>query len=290
MNVGIVGLGVMGGNHKRVYEKLGHNVTDIYDPFVFPGQTLGSFIDSCHRNNVLGISICNPSDQHVDTSLQILQKIPEIYLLIEKPVSLEVEEAKKLLPYKNRILVGHIEQFNRGVVKLREWIDGGEFGKIFSIRTKRVNNIPSREPIKNVATDLLVHDIEVVNSLIGLEPTFSKVIKKSTNDNHIYDHAHAILQYDDIVCYCEVNWISPVKERYLEIYYAQGFIRLDYSTQTITFVGHQGNTLELLSNKEYQEPLMNEIKHFTNLIESDIQPKVLVNTSINVLEIINEDF
>jgi len=289
MNIGIVGLGVMGSNHKRVYEKLGCNVTDIYDPFVFSDRPLKDFIEGCNRNQVEGISICNPSDQHVSTALVILNALPEVYLLIEKPIALTVSKAQGLIPYKDRILVGHIEHFNRGVRKLREWLDDNMLGEIFSIRTKRVNNIPSREPIKNVATDLLVHDVEAVNSIMGRVPTFSKVIKQSTNNNNVYDHAHAILQYDDVVCYCEANWISPVRERYLELYCTDGLVRLDYSKQIITFTDTQGNTTELLSNSEYEEPLMEELSYFINCIRNKRQPKVSVDTGINVLEIVSED-
>jgi UDP-N-acetylglucosamine 3-dehydrogenase len=289
MNVGIVGLGIMGNNHKRVYEKLGCTVTDVYDPLVFPDRTLKDFIEGCNHNQVEGISICNPSDQHVSTALVILNTLPEVYLLIEKPISLTISNAKELLPYRDRILVGHIEQFNRGVRQLREWLNDNMFGEIFSIRTKRVNNIPSREPIKNVATDLLVHDIEVVNSIMGRSPTLTKVIRQSTNNNNVYDHAHAILQYDNVVCYCEANWISPVKERYLELYCAYGVVKLDYSKQIVAFTDAQGNIKELLSNDRYEEPLLVELLHFIDCINKKCKPKVSVETGIEVLRVINED-
>jgi len=289
MNFGIVGLGVMGSNHKRVYEKLGNNITDIYDPFVFPGRTLTDFINGCYSNQVKGISVCNPSDQHVSTALVIVNALPDVYLLIEKPIAVTTAKAKELLPYKDRILVGHIEQFNPAVMKLREWLDGDMLGEIFSIRTKRVNNIPSRELVKDVATDLLVHDIEVVNSLMGGLPTFSRVIRKSTNNNAVCDHAHAVLEYGDTVCYCEANWLSPIKERFLELYCTHGLIRLDYSKQIITFTDIQGNFTELLSNDQYEEPLVQELSHFADCIARKKQPKISVETGINALEIVSED-
>ena len=289
MNMGIVGFGVMGSNHKRVYEKIGHSVTDIYDPFVFPAKSLEDFIKQCRKNKVKGISICNPSNKHVEISLKILSEIPNIYLLIEKPIAIELEESKKLIPYTDRILVGHIEQFNRAVIEFRQWVDEGKFGKIFSIRTKRANNIPSREQIKDVATDLLVHDIEVVNSIVGKTLTFKKFIKQSTNNNKVYDHAHAILQYEDVICYCEANWVSPIKERYLKVYSTNGLIELNYSRQTINLTDTQGNSKELLSNDGYEEPLVKELQHFTDIILNYVRPQVTVETGIRVLEILNED-
>ena len=137
MNFGIIGLGVMGSNHKRVYEKLGHNVVEIYDPYLYKEKAFNQFIEGCVRQGVQAISICNPSDSHVSTALEVFQNLPNIFLLIEKPISTSLDEAVLLKAFQDRILVGHVERFNVAVVELLKLIKNGFFGKVHSVRTKR---------------------------------------------------------------------------------------------------------------------------------------------------------
>ena len=85
-----------------------------------------------------------------------------------------------------------------------------------------------------------MHDIEILNEIFKQKPTYKKLLKKSSQNNSVIDHAHLILKYGDSICYCEANWISPIKERYLEFYSANGVVNLNYYNQEINFKNAQG--------------------------------------------------
>jgi UDP-N-acetylglucosamine 3-dehydrogenase len=290
MNFGIIGLGVMGSNHKRVYESTGNYVTDIFDPFLYKNQTIKNFINSCKKNNVKGISICNPSCLHVETSLKILTEYPECFLLVEKPISINSKDSLKLKKFNHKILVGHIERFNPAIINLLELIRSDFFGEIYCISTKRVNNVPSREPIKDVSTDLLVHDIEILNEIFGDNLSFKKILKKSSNNNSVIDYAHAFLEFGSTIAYCEAHWLSPIKERSLSFYCSKGFVHLDYYKQIIYSINKQGIKEEIFSCKPQEEPLVNEIQHFKNVILGKENPRVTVDSANKVMEVFCENF
>ena len=288
MKVAIIGLGVMGKNHKRVYEKLGCEVVVIFDPVLYPKVKFNDFIERCRIENVELVSVCNPSNLHFKFAYSTLSILSKLNVLIEKPVSLEPSDYDTLKFYRDRIMVGHIERFNPGVDYLKQLIDCKSLGDIYSVKTKRVNNVPSRETIKNVATDLLVHDVDILNYLFGSQPTIINSFNGSSNGNSTIDHASLTLHYDNskqgIRCFCEANWLSPVKERGLEMYTEMGVVKLDYFTQELTLIDTNGH--KIIYNSGYTEPLINELKSFISMKKFNTRNECTIEEAFNALEIV----
>ena len=114
--IGICGLGNMGSKHLKVYKSNNNaQVDSVFDPEHINKKytNYNSFLDSC--KNLDGVSICSPSGTHAKTALDILKINPKIKLLIEKPIDSSLDLAKKLLPYKKNIFVGHIERYNPAI-------------------------------------------------------------------------------------------------------------------------------------------------------------------------------
>jgi len=113
-------------------------------------------------------------------------------MLIEKPIVEDPEIGRKLQSEARAagvpIQVGHIERFNPAVRTLEELIDDLS---IVSISTKRLGPPPEREIGDSAVLDLMIHDVDVVLSLLDAEPT--AIRSSGVNGNR---HAAALLEFD----------------------------------------------------------------------------------------------
>ena len=95
------------------------------------------------------------------------------HLLIEKPMTLSVEEAKELvvLSEKNKVnaMVGHVLLFHPAVKKIKEMIENGEIGDLQYIYSNRLNLGKVRTE-ENVFWSLAPHDIAIFQYLTDSIP------------------------------------------------------------------------------------------------------------------------
>ena len=96
----------------------------------YPGVCGHSSIEDALLKNYDGYTIATPAKTHYDIAKIIMNA--KKHLLIEKPMTLSVEEAKELvvLSEKNEVnaMVGHVLLFHPAVKKIKEMIENGEIG------------------------------------------------------------------------------------------------------------------------------------------------------------------
>ncbi len=148
MDVGVIGTGVMGRNHVRVYSEMKEvSSLFIYDVNEKLAQETAAQTGSLACSTIeelLGkvdaVSVCVPTKYHQRVALQVLAA--EIHLLIEKPLCATAAEAEKLVqavPSDIILGTGHIERFNPIVNEIRRIL-----GKPLYIELKRHNPASSR--------------------------------------------------------------------------------------------------------------------------------------------------
>jgi predicted dehydrogenase len=90
-------------------------------------------------------------------------------VLVEKPIAATIEEADALVALAKRrecvLQVGHQEWFNAAMRVVREQIDRPRFAEIH-----RLGPFPERGTDVDVVRDLMIHDIEILQQLLGAEP------------------------------------------------------------------------------------------------------------------------
>src|SRR5690606_32268908 len=128
MEVGVIGTGIMGKNHVRVYSELKY-VTGLYvydinyqaalEVALHNGAVPCATIEDLLKK-VDAVSVCVPTRYHRETAQQVLEA--GVHMLLEKPICSTVEEANKILDLigNNQIVgVGQIERFNPIVPEIK---------------------------------------------------------------------------------------------------------------------------------------------------------------------------
>ncbi len=170
MDVGVIGTGMMGRNHARVYSELkAVNSLYLYDintaGAVNVAQATGA--ETCQNvgellRRVDAVSICVPTQFHYDMVHQVMQQ--GVNFLVEKPVCMNCADGERLLravPDDLITGVGHIERFNPVVAEIKRIIR-----KPYYIEAKRHNPTSSRITGSSVVEDLMIHDIDNIFNLL----------------------------------------------------------------------------------------------------------------------------
>ena len=313
LNVAIIGCGVMGSLHARIYSKIPNiKLVAVSDVNAANGKKLANlykanfysdFKEMLKKENLGGISITVPTILHKKVALFCISH--GVNVLVEKPLAPSVQEAKLIADaaQKKRIIltVGHIERFNPAILKLKDFIKKGLFGKIISIVVKRVGLFPPRVKDINVVTDLAVHDLDIVCSLLDeLPKSIFATGGKGINTDRI-DYADIFLDFGATSCYLQVNWMTPIKIRTLSVTGTLGYCKLNYITQELIlykyndsntvpeefekFVAKLGKPKKVSAKVKKEEPLKLEITDFVNSIIKNRKPLVTPEEGINAVKL-----
>lgn len=227
--VAIVGYGYWGTNLLRnFYETTGCEVLYCCDKDTkrlkavrkrYPSIILTSnYEDILEDSEVDAVIIATPTKSHYPLAKMALASGKDV--LIEKPMTLNTEEAKDLFEISKKekriIMVDHTFLFTQAVRKLKKIIDNGELGDIVYIDSVRIN-LGLFQTDSNVAFDLATHDISILQFLLGVNPISTTCVAKpyySTQEEIFYLH----LDYPKKVsCHLHVSWLSPLKIRRMMI-------------------------------------------------------------------------
>lgn len=293
----VVGAGNMGKNHIRTYLSLpevefcGIVETDVErgkevaEEFGIPHfASTEALLKNCAPN---AVSVCVPTKHHAAAVKPFLEN--GIHVLVEKPIAMSVADGESMIAlakqHRVSLFVGHIERFNPAVRRVKEMIEKKELGEITAIMARRVGGFPPQIKDANIAVDLAIHDIDIVNFLLNELPREVTVNKQKNHIEQREDAVEFFLKYSHSSAYIQANWITPVKIRKLNITGTEGYLEMDYITQQIEYYksNYEKFREEAGSFSDYilrfsepdkitisvakKEPLKEEIKYFLSQIE-----------------------
>ncbi len=294
IHLGIVGLGVMGKNHYRVAQEIsGIEVAAICDLNELPEVDVPQFrhyekmLDSINLDAVV---IAVPTRYHFAIAEACIKR--GLHLLIEKPVTSNVEDGRRLkkLAETNEVnvVIGHIERFNPVVNSLRHAIAGKD---VISITISRVGPFPPRITDVGVLTDLAVHDIDLLLHLSGKDITRKSIFSTKSVNKQFEDNA--ILQFklgESIVACITTNWITPFKKRTIEVATVDSYFEADLQSQELKeYSNFKLNNSCVVRNCFVRkgEPLRIELESFKKHVEGNHEmPFASIDDSIRTLEAI----
>ncbi len=267
LKVGVVGVGHLGKEHARIYRDLPEaTLVGIADPDPAKedkAKELGTVYYKDFRDligKVDAVSIATPTSTHYAVAKEFLKA--GIHTLIEKPITLKLEEADELLELarqKNCALqVGHIERHNPAYKRAEEIAKNIRFLEIHRLGpfTGRINDC-------GVVLDLMIHDLDIILGLIKSEIlSFDAVGVNVLTPFEDIANVRMIFKNGARADITAAR-LTFEKQRKIRIFQEDAYISIDYAAQTGKIIRKQGAEIIQESIEiEKAEPLKEELKFF----------------------------
>ena len=226
VGIGLVGFGYWGPNLARnFFRQPDCRLVAIHDQdpaaVAKAGQTFPSagledqFDDLLSNPDIDAIAIATPVSSHFELASRALNAGKDV--LVEKPLSSDVAEAKKLIKTaekNNRILsVDHTFLYTGAVRKIKELIESEKVGEIVYLDSVRINLGLFQNDV-NVVFDLAPHDLSIALYLLDKEPVSVQASGKTYGPDGKEALAYLHIEFaDGVIAHFHVSWISPVKIR-----------------------------------------------------------------------------
>ncbi len=249
LRAGVVGLGMMGRNHVRVYDELVDEVELVAvadpDPAALQQATTGraarGYTDTARmfaEERLDLLSVVAPTSLHLPVTLEALAA--GVNVLVEKPIAGERQEAEDMIAAARDagklLTVGHIERFNPAIRELHRRLSEGELGRIFQIHATRLGPFPARIRDVGVVVDLAPHDLDIMRYLIDSDPVriYAETERRIHTDHE--DLFNGMIKFENgVLGVLDINWLTPTKRRVLSVTGERGMYEADYIGQDLVF-------------------------------------------------------
>jgi UDP-N-acetylglucosamine 3-dehydrogenase len=293
LRAAVIGLGMMGRAHVRVWDELVEGVELIAvadpDPQALRDATgsrdVRGYADAAallEAEDLDLVSVAVPTSLHLATVVAALDA--GSHVLVEKPIAATRAEAEQMIEAARAagrmLTVGHVERFNPAVRELRRRLAADELGRIFEIRATRLGPFPARVRDVGVVVDLAPHDLDVMRFLLASDPVrlYAETEQRIHTDHE--DLFVGLLKFaNGVIGVLDINWLTPTKQRTLTVTGERGMYAADYLAQELIYYpnpssegGPEGARVEREIVR--REPLAIELDEFAQAARDGGQPPV----------------
>jgi len=276
-----------GNIEKKLTEQTGNFSTGNLKPESLSGIKFYSSLDEClSMEDPDACFICVHTDLHYEMAKKALLAGKHVFL--EKPVCLDIKQGEELITLANErnliLLVGQVVRFMPAYRKLQQWIISGKFGPLRFLSLSRFAGIPAwgewTEKQSNFGSsggalfDLVIHDIDFVQSVLGVPDSIRSEILPGKLSNH--DYVSAFWKYNgrDIVVKIEGGLIF-----HSTFPFHAGFSAL-FERASILYSTFQPDHISISTNQESNqisagdanEGFAGEVDYFTTCMEDGVRP------------------
>ncbi|MBL4889345.1 MAG: Gfo/Idh/MocA family oxidoreductase, partial [Candidatus Lindowbacteria bacterium] len=218
------------------------------------------------------LTIAAPTVYHYETAKTCIELGKHV--LVEKPITPTLKEAEGLLNLaadKNVLLqVGHVERFNGAILAIRDLVNEPRF-----IEVHRLSPFPDRSTDIGVILDVMIHDIDILLSLVRSKVTSIDSIGTAVVTNR-EDIANVRIKFESgCVANVTASRISYQTLRKIRIFSADRYISVDYHKQAavmykkkagIETVGSVSDIERISPKITKTEPLRAELEAFVQAV------------------------
>lgn len=239
------------------------------------------------------VSVAVPTSLHYAVGRACLEA--GVSALVEKPLCADLAGADALvhLAREKRLTlqVGHVERFNGAVRKLTEVVENPRF-----IECHRLSPYPSRGDDVGVVLDLMIHDIDIVLSLVKSEVTQTEAIGVPVFSPH-EDIANARLKFaNGCVANLTASRVSMDRMRKIRVFESDAYVSVRYDDQEVKVYRKRDDMLrqgldpmncidiEVLP-VDKEEPLQVELASFIHCVKTGERPVVSGEDGLNALKL-----
>ena len=236
--VGVVGVGYLGRFHALIHarhpdvELIGVADTDLDRARKVAAEAgCEAFGDAADLvGKVEAVSIVVPTTAHLAAARLFLDR--GIHVLLEKPIAATVAQGCEIVEAAARagaiLQIGHLERFNAGVMTLAARIHSPRF-----IEAHRMSPFLARATDVDVISDLMIHDIDIVLSLIDSDIAHISAAGTAVLTDHI-DIANARLEFSNgAVANVIASRVSREKMRRVRVFEPHRYQSLDFIAQRL---------------------------------------------------------
>jgi len=295
--VGVAGVGYLGRFHALIYSRHPDvELVGVADTDPETAQRVASeagcesFKDAMALlERVDAVSIVVPTTAHLAVTRPFLEAGKHV--LLEKPIATTVAEGREIVDLAERqgviLQIGHLERFNAGVMALAERIRSPRF-----IEAHRMSPFVARATDVDVISDLMIHDIDIVLSLIDSEIVHISAAGAAVLTDHL-DIANARLEFaNGAVANVIASRVSRERMRRIRVFEHHRYQSLDFIEQTLDIAypekKDQAEWPEIVAERveiEPVKPLDAEIDAFVESIRTGQAPLVGGAVGLRALEV-----
>ncbi|HEV3181238.1 MAG TPA: Gfo/Idh/MocA family oxidoreductase [Steroidobacteraceae bacterium] len=293
----VIGVGYLGRFHAQKYAQAeGCELVAVVDSRAEAREPVAAELATrplAEHRSLLGqvdaVSVVTPTPAHFLIAREFLEA--GAHVLVEKPITETPAEARELIALAARVQrilqVGHLERFNAAILAAEPYLRSPNF-----VECHRLAPYRERGTEVNVVLDLMIHDIDIVQTIVGAPieaidaigtPVFSEAI----------DIANARIRFaNGCIANATASRVSVKTERKLRIFEDDAYLSLDLQQKILTVIrkrspGDAPGPLPVTIEEQSLEPgdaLKAEIDSFLDCIRSGRAPVVPGEAGLVALE------
>ncbi len=311
LKIGVVGAGHLGKIHIKILSQCDFVQ---FIGFFDPEESIRKEVAETYRTNAFDtlealinevdiIDIVTPTFAHFDVAQKSMRAFKHVF--IEKPITSTIEESQKLIALATeanvKVQVGHVERFNPAFTAVVHYLNNPMF-----IETHRLAQFNPRGTDVSVVLDLMIHDIDVVLSIVksnvkNIHASGVSVLSDTP------DIANARIEFDNgCVANLTASRMSLKNMRKSRFFQKDAYIAIDFLNKESEVIqmkdvdeadidpfsltidlGEKGHK-QIDIHKEEAAPINaieEELKSFVNAIINDTVPPVSISDGHNALKV-----
>ena len=281
LRVAVVGAGHLGKIHARILQtQTEAQLVAVADPCSVAQQQITQQLGVRAVNDyrelfgeIDAAIVATPTRTHFEIAQELLSH--RVHTLIEKPMTDSVSDAEELVHLANRhqcvVAVGHVERYNPAIKSALELVGTPKF-----IQASRMSGFTFRSTDIGVVHDLMIHDIDLVNSIFPGKLIDTRALGMSVFGRN-EDMAQARLQFDcGAVANLSASRCSYQAERSFQIFGSDGYANVNLTQSTVTFV----EVPDWVKDRQYD--LLDTTPEQQAVIREELFKKILPKSEIEV--------
>jgi len=285
VRIAVIGVGYLGRHHARILAALpGVELVAVVDlnqaraAEVAAGSDTRALID--YRDilaDVDAVTLAVPTELHREIALPFLAA--GVHVLVEKPMARSLAEADAMIAGAGQtgaiLAVGQTERFNPAVEAARPLLSDPRF-----IEVHRLGTFPERSLDIDVVFDLMIHDVDIVLSLVKSEIEAIEAVGVPVLTGRV-DIANARLKFENgCIANLTASRISRDRVRKIRFFQPEAYISIDYAAQKLEvwrLVKGEGPQPAIEGGElpvQNEEPLKRELADFVDAVTTRRAPMV----------------
>ncbi|OFV90986.1 MAG: hypothetical protein A3G76_16045 [Acidobacteria bacterium RIFCSPLOWO2_12_FULL_65_11] len=285
LRVAVVGVGHLGRHHARILSTLpGARLVAVVDKKRDRAEEIAAAYGAQPHfdyreilRKVDAVTLAVPTDVHHEIAVPFLAA--GVPVLVEKPMARSLAEADAMIRASATsgatLAVGHTERFNPAVEAARPLLTDPRF-----IEVHRLGTFPDRSLDIDVVFDLMIHDLDIVLSLVNAEVESVEAVGVPVLTGRV-DIANARLRFaNGCIANLTASRISRDRVRKIRFFQPLAYVSIDYAAQKVDLwrlvkgsglvPSIEGGEIDVVN----EEPLKRELADFVDAVVARRAPRV----------------